>query len=329
MGNERKPRILYLLKILMQYSDEEHPLTTSEILRLLYEEYDICAHRTTIPKDIEDLEEFGVDIISIASSQKKYFVASRRFEMPELKLLVDAVESSKFITANKSTELVAKLSSLVSDTQAKELKRNLYIANRIKPGNEQIYYIIDAINEAINAGVKISFQYYEYTAAKIKALKHNGVKYYFSPYALVWNGDYYYVVGYSDKHHKIVQYRVDRIANTPEILHVGAVHMPAGFDIAEYTKRVFQMFDGDNTIIELQCDNTLMQTIIDRFGENVETTFFDANSFKAVVEISASPTFYGWVFGFMGKIKILSPNDVVLKYKTLAAAALERGAMLS
>ena len=310
MENERKPRVLYLLKILLEYSDPDHPLTTSEILRLLMEKYGISAHRTTIPKDIEDLEEFGIDIVTISSSQKKYFIASRHFEVPELKLLIDAVESSKFITASKSHELISKLGYLVSESQGKELKRNLFVANRIKPNNEQIYAIVDVINDAINAGSKISFQYYEYTAAKKKALKHGGMKYCFSPYSLVWNGDYYYVLGYSDKHGKIVQFRVDRIADTPVILHVAAVPAPNDFDVAEYAKRVYQMYDGENAIVELRCENALMQTIIDRFGEDVMTVAYDMTSFKATVEVSVSPTFFGWVFGFCGRVQILTPQSV-------------------
>lgn len=230
--------------------------------------------------------------------------------MPELKLLIDAVESSKFITASKSTELIRKLGYLVSEPQGKELKRNLFVANRIKPNNERIYSIVDAINDAINAGSKISFQYYEYSAAKKKALKHGGLRYCFSPYSLVWSGDYYYALGYSDKHNKIVQFRVDRIADTPAILNVAAVPAPEDFDIAEYAKRVYQMYDGENVTVELRCENALMQTIIDRFGEDVTTVAYDMTSFKATVEVSVSPTFYGWVFGFCGRIQILSPQSV-------------------
>ena len=294
----------------MEYSDPEHPLTTSELLRLLSEEYGISAHRTTIPKDIEDLMEFGFDIETISSSQKKYFIASRKFELSEIKLLIDAVESSKFITAGKSSELIAKLGFLVSKPQSDALKRNLFVANRIKPNNERIYSIVDTINDAINAGSKISFQYFEYTAAKKKELRHGGTRYCFSPYSLVWSGDYYYVLGYSDKHSKIVQFRVDRIADTPTILHVDAVPAPDGFDIAEYAKRVYQMYDGENAIVELRCENALMQTIIDRFGEDVTTVAYDMTSFKATVEVSVSPTFFGWIFGFCGRVQILTPRSV-------------------
>lgn len=184
------------------------------------------------------------------------------------------------------------------------------MANRIKPNNERIYSIVDTINDAINAGSKISFQYFEYTATKKKALRHGGARYYFSPYSLVWSGDYYYVLGYSDKHSKIVQFRVDRIADTPTILQVAAVPAPDDFNIAEYAKRVYQMYDGENTIVELRCENSLMQTIIDRFGEDVTTVAYDMTSFKATVEVSVIPTFFGWVFGFCGRVKILTPQSV-------------------
>lgn len=310
MENESKVRILYLYKILTELSDEAHPISTVELIKLLNDRYGVQAHRVTISKDIGVLEQCGADIVTINTTQNKYFIGSRLFELPELKLLIDAVESSKFITAGKSSELIAKLGFLVSKPQSDALKRNLFVANRIKPNNERIYSIVDTINDAINAGSKISFQYFEYTAAKKKALRHGGTRYCFSPYSLVWSGDYYYVLGYSDKHSKIVQFRVDRIADTPTILHVDAVPAPDGFDIAEYAKRVYQMYDGENAIVELRCENALMQTIIDRFGEDVTTVAYDMTSFKATVEVSVSPTFFGWIFGFCGRVQILTPRSV-------------------
>ena len=165
---EAKPRILYLLKILLERTDEEHPLSTTQLIGILNEEYGISAHRTTITKDIAALVEYGLDIVTIHSTQSKYFVASRKFELPELKLLIDEVESSKFITKKKSETLIEKIHTMTSPGQVAKLKRNNYVVNRIKPDNEQIYYIIDAINEAINAGKQISFQYYDYTGLKKK-----------------------------------------------------------------------------------------------------------------------------------------------------------------
>ena len=184
-------------------------------------------------------------------------------------MLIDAVEASKFITAEKSEILISKIKELTSEYKAESLKRNMYTANRIKPGNEQIYYIVDAINEAINLSQKISFQYYEYTGLKKKVLKNNGEIYSISPYHLVWNGDFYYVVGFSNKHNKVVSFRVDRIATTPKILNIASDPVPNSFDLAKYTKEVFSMYDGKTVVVNLKCDNSLMKVIIDRFGEDV------------------------------------------------------------
>ena len=303
---EAKPRILYLLKILLERTDEEHPLSTTQLIGILNEEYGISAHRTTITKDIAALVEYGLDIVTIHSTQSKYFVASRKFELPELKLLIDAVESSKFITKKKSETLIEKIHTMTSPGQVAKLKRNNYVVNRIKPDNEQIYYIIDAINDAINTGKQISFQYYDYTGLKKKVLKNKGEVYKLSPYKLLWCGDYYYVLGYSEKKSKVINFRVDRIASKPEILDKDIIPMPDDFDIENYTKEVFFMFSGEKVLVDLRCDNSLMKTMVDRFGEDVTTLAYDMTSFRVQTEVSASPTFFGWVFGFNGKVQILS-----------------------
>lgn len=314
---EAKPRILYLQKILLERTDEEHPLSTTQLIGILNDEYGISAHRTTITKDIAALVEYGLDIVTIHSTQSKYFVASRRFELPELKLLIDAVESSKFITKKKSDALIKKIHTLTSSGQVSKLKRNNYVADRIKPDNEQIYYIVDTINDAINRERQISFQYYDYTGLKKKVLKNKGEVYKLSPYHLLWNGDYYYVVGYSEKKGKVVTFRVDRIAATPEILEKESVPQPENFNIADFTKEVFFMYDGDNVTVDLRCDNSLMKTMIDRFGEDVTTLAYDMTSFRLITEVSASPTFFGWVFGFGGKVQILAPAEVKEQYRQM------------
>lgn len=320
---ETKPRILYLMKILLERTDEEHPLSTSQLIEILNTDYNISAHRTTIPKEIAALQEFGIDIVSIRSTQTKYFVGNRDFELPELKLLIDAVESSKFITSKKSEALINKIHTLTSPGQAAKLKRNNYVADRIKPDNESIYYIVDAINDAINAGKKISFQYYDYVGLKKKVLKNKGEIYTLSPYKLLWNGDYYYIIGYSDKHNTVVNFRVDRIATNPEILDVDAVPMPKDFDIVNFTKEVFFMFSGKEVMVDLRCDNSLMKTMVDRFGEDVKTLAYDMTSFRLQTEVSTSPTFFGWVFGFGGKVQILGPKEVKEQYRQMIRTANE------
>ena len=190
-----------------------------------------------------------------------------------------------------------------------------------KPDNEQIYYIIDAINDAINAGKQISFQYYDYTGLKKKVLKNKGEVYKLSPYKLLWCGDYYYVLGYSEKKSKVINFRVDRIASKPEILDKDIIPMPDDFDIENYTKEVFFMFSGEKVLVDLRCDNSLMKTMVDRFGEDVTTLAYDMTSFRVQTEVSASPTFFGWVFGFNGKVQILAPESVKEQYRQMIAKA--------
>ena len=198
MDNSAKLRPLYLAKILYEKTDEEHYLTTAQLAQILEEQYGITSHRQTIKADIELLKQFGLEIEEVKSVQNRYNLYGRQFDIPELKLLIDAVESSKFITANKSQELVEKLSRLAGEHASAGLKRNVCCENRVKPGNEKIYLIIDAINEAINANKKISFQYFRYDANKNHQLKLDGKFYEITPLHLVWNGDYYYMIGVYD-----------------------------------------------------------------------------------------------------------------------------------
>ena len=326
---ETKPRILYLQKILMERTDEENPLSTTQLINILNDEYGISAHRTTVTKDIAALQEFGMDIVTIHSTQSKYFVASRKFELPELKLLIDAVESSKFITKKKSETLIEKIHTMTSPGQVAKLKRNNYVVNRIKPDNEQIYYIIDAINDAINAGKQISFQYYDYTGLKKKVLKNKGEVYKFSPYKLLWCGDYYYVLGYSEKKSKVINFRVDRIASKPEILDKDIIPMPDDFDIENFTKEVFFMFSGEKVLVDLRCDNSLMKTMVDRFGEDVTTLAYDMTSFRVQTEVSASPTFFGWVFGFNGKVQCGNTTELCRRSCTAGQGGVGGGHNLS
>ena len=317
MDKEPKLRALYLCKILYELTDEEHPLSTVELINLMKSRYNLDVYRTTISSDIELLCKFGIDVNTIKTTQNKYYVGNRKFELPEVKLLIDAVESSKFITEKKSEALVAKLTSLASDHQAKQLKRNLCNTNRIKPDNEMIYYIVDAIKEAINLGKKISFAYYEYNVKKEKKLKNSGKPYVFSPYSLIWNGDFYYVVGYSDKHKDICVFRVDRILKTPTILKDEMHSKPYDFDITDYAKSVFQMYGSEECEVTLRCENHLMKYIIERFGEEVQTAAYDMTSFRVIVNVELSPTFYGWVFTFGSKMQILSPDKAKEEYLSM------------
>ena len=317
MEKDNKKRLLIMKEVLEKYSDEEHPVTTVQIIDILNKEYGMKIHRTTVGKDINDLIEMGVDVQCQRSTQNRYFIGSRYFELPELKLLVDAIASSKFITEKKSYELISKLGAFASIYQQDEIRRNIRTETRVKPHNERSFYIVDAINSAINKNRKIRFTYYDYNVNKEKVLRNDGKPYVFSPYSLVWNGDYYYVVGFSDKHEKIGTFRVDRIESAPDILEEAAIPMPESFSISDFTKAVFQMYDEERAVAELKCTADMMKVIIDRFGEDVRTEIVDDEHFKAVVEVSLSPNFYGWLFGFGEKIQLVSPQWVVEKYRNM------------
>jgi len=321
MSVTNKPRLLYILKILLENTDEQNTISLTDLIDRL-EQNQIKAHRRTIMTDIESIQESGVDIITIRSTQNRYYIGNRDFELAEVKLLVDAVESSKLITQKKSNELIRKLSTLVSKHQASELNTHVYVDQRIKPENEEIYYTVDAIHSAINSNKQIEFKYYQYTGKKEKIFKNGGYVYSLSPYALVWSEDHYYAIGFNKKHGKISKFRVDRMVQTT-ITALDSIPQPVKFDVAEYAKSVFEMFDGDTKTVELKCTNDLMDVIVDRFGENVNTMELGSNCFKAIVDISISPTFYGWVFGFGSKMSILAPAEVKSEFVSMARGVVQ------
>lgn len=316
-----KDRTLYVLKYLWQNTDEDHPATTSDILAALADE-GLSINRHTITTDIEQLQEFGIDVIHTKGSPNKYFIGIRQLELPELKLLVDAVESSRFISAKKSKELVGKLYSMTSIHQAKELNRHLYVDGKVKSDNKVLYYTVDLLHKAINDSKRIRFKYIEYTVEKKKVYKHNGYIYEFSPYALLWHNDCYYVIGYSEKHESITKFRIDRI-DRAELSEKSAVKKPTDFDINTYLKNIFSMYDGEMQNVRLKCDSDMMKVMIDRFGKSVNTTVYENGGFIADVKVSVSPTFFGWLFGFGGKIRIVDPPNIVEDYIAAARSAID------
>ena len=312
----QKSKLLTLLRILEQKTDEEHLLNVPQLVELL-EQQDILAERKSIYSDIDTLRSLGYDIQLRRGRGGGYWLASRTFELSELKLLVDAVESSRFITEKKSTALIKKLGHLTSTAQAEQLNRRIYMGGTPKPENESIYYNVDTIHNAVQKKQQITFQYFEYTPKKEKILKHDGYKYRFSPYAMIWNRDCYYAVGWSEKHGKIAQFRVDRMTAVEPLEHT-AVQTP-DFDPAEYVRKVFGMYPDDLCTVELLCDNEVMRSVIDRFGENVQTETVDEQHFRATVEVAPSPPFFSWVFTFSGKIRIVSPAAVLEEMRDMAA----------
>ena len=316
MKNGSQYGLLLLQRYLYEHTDDRHPVSVSDILAF-WQEHGIQAGRKSVYSAIEALQSSGMDIVCVKSTQNRYFVGARLFELPELKLLVDAVESSRFITARKSERLIEKLGKLTSKSYAYQLDRHIYMDGTVKPENECIYYSVDKIHSAIQEKRQITFQYFEYTPQKEKVLKHDGYRYQFSPYVLIWSRDYYYAVGWSNKHEKLAQFRVDRMTAV-ELSNQAAVLAP-DFDPAEYVQKVFGMYPDALRTVELLCDNETMRSVIDRFGEDAATETVDQGHFKVTVEVAPSPPFFAWVFTFCGRIRILSPAEVLDEMRGMAS----------
>ena len=316
MKNGYQYGLLLLQRYLYEHTDDRHPVSVSDILAF-WQEHGIQAGRKSVYSAIEALQSSGMDIVCVKSTQNRYFVGARLFELPELKLLVDAVESSRFITARKSERLIEKLGKLTSESYAHQLDRHIYMDGTVKPKNECIYYSVDKIHSAIQEKRQITFQYFEYTPQKEKVLKHDGYRYQFSPYVLIWSRDYYYAVGWSNKHEKLAQFRVDRMTAV-ELSNQAAVLAP-DFDPVEYVQKVFGMYPDALRTVELLCDNETMRSVIDRFGEDAATETVDQGHFKVTVEVAPSPPFFAWVFTFCGRIRILSPAEVLDEMRGMAA----------
>jgi predicted DNA-binding transcriptional regulator YafY len=302
----QKLKLLYLLKILMEKTDTEHTLTVPEMIKEL-NKYNINAERKSIYDDIESLKTFGIDILCRKSKTYDYYIASRTFQLAELKLLADAIASSKFITEKKSKQLIKKIGSLTSSHEAKQLTRQIYVAGRVKAMNEKIYYNVDIIHQAISNDNQISFKYFEYTLDKKKRYRNDGNKYTVSPYALTWDDENYYMISYYEKYEGITHFRVDKMTDI-EILELES--RKEEINIAEYTKKIFSMFVGEEETVRIQFDNSLLGVVIDRFGKDTVTYKIDDNSFMAILTVEISPPFWGWVFQFGNKARIASPENV-------------------
>ena len=323
MDNDAKLRPLYLGKILYERTDEDHWLTTNQLIAILKDEYNISSHRQTIATEIELLKDFGMDIGCIKSRQNRYYLISREFDLAELKLIIDAVDASKFISNRESKKLSGKLAGLASNFKAEELKRNGSAEGRVRTTNEKTCLIIDAMNTAINTKKKVAFKYFTYDGNKKKVLRHDGEHYVFSPYELIWDGDRYYVLGWSDRNNDLRTFRVDRIFDVPAVLPAKAVKKPAGFSAAGYAGKNFSMFEGEVKEVTLLCADDTMDSMIDRFGEKVKTERADESHFRLTAETADSHVFYAWVFGFGGKVKIEAPEDMQTEYKKMLRKAMK------
>ena len=315
-----KERIIRILQLFQTQTDEEHPISTFEIIDY-FKTNGVIVDRKTVKDDIDTLSNCGIEIIVIEGRPNKYYFSDRKFQLPELKLLVDAVEASKFITARKSAELVKKINSMTSAANAEELNRHLYTVGRIKPGNENIYYAADAIFRAIKMERKISFQYFRYDVHRRRIARHDGEPFVFSPYAMLYNEDKYYALGYYPFFDKITTFRVDRMG-IPEILDEPAEQKPDSFDPVDYAVNVFSMYDGDMETVELLCENDMMDSVMDRFGDNIEIHEEDDEHFRVTAQVSVSQTFFAWVFQFSGHIRLIGPDAVRRRYQEMLQDAL-------
>ncbi len=302
-------RTLIIFKYLWETTDESHPVSLADISAFL-KQNEITADPRTLRKDIEQLIEFGVDIVKDRRVQNLYHVASRHFEAPEVKLLIDAVQSARFITPRKSKALVKRLSSFVAPGDTALLNSHLYIDSRSKATNESIYLNVDRIQTAITEQKKISFCYFDYSPAKERVLRHGGKVYSVSPFAMLWNNDTYYLVGFHDHRQQISKFRVDRIVQM-EVTDETALKKPKDFDVSEFFTQEFSMLNGKECRVTLLCENILMNSIIDRFGEDVPAQTVGADHFSVQVTVDLSGNFYGWVFSSAGKMRITEPQEAV------------------
>lgn len=311
-GTNQKFKLYRLAKIMLEQTDDDHYITMPEIIERLAA-YEITADRKSIYQDLRDLEKLGIEVQGEPVGNRfHYHVISRDFELPELKLLVDAIQSSRFITERKTNALIKKLEKFASVYDAQKLQRQVFVSGRIKTMNESIYYTVDVIHHAISENQKIRFQYFQWNAKKEMELRHGGAWYQISPWGLSWDDENYYLVGYDSEAEKIKHYRVDKMLRISLMneSREGREHFQK-FDMAEYAKKSFGMYGGKAQSVKLLVDNALAGVVIDRFGKNVMLVPADGAHFTVNVEVYVSRQFLGWVFSLGEGVKILGPDEVV------------------
>ena len=317
----QKLKLLVLLRYLTRQSDEKHPVTVQQMIEELARN-DISAERKSIYDDLEALRLFGLDIVQQrVGSVTTYYVGERDFELPELKLLVDSIQSSKFITQRKTLALIKKIENLASAYDAQLLERQVYVRNRVKSMNESVYYNVDEISNAINQDRAIRFQYFEFTVEKQRKYRHDGALYLVSPFALLWDDENYYMLAWDGAAGRLKHFRVDKMTR------ITVTEQPREgkeafrkVDMSSYSQRVFGMFRGDEYKVKLRFANHLAGAVIDRFGKDAMLIRDGEEHFTVTVEAAVSPQFFAWVFGFGPEAEILSPESV----RREAAAAARR-----
>ena len=303
----QKLKLLYLMRLFLERTDEAHPVTVPELIGALGQ-YGISAERKSLYDDFEALRHFGLDIVQNGG---KYYVGSRDFELPELKLLVDIVQSSKFITEKKTLSLIKKLEGLASVHDARRLQREVYVRNRVKSMNESVYYNVDEISGAIQQDRAIRFRYFEYTPRKERRFRRDGRFYEASPYALLCDDENYYLLAWDNAAKQMKHYRVDKMASiSPKRTARQGKEAFQALDMSAYGKSVFGMFGGAAQQVRIRFAGHLAGAVIDRFGKEVVLAVEDETHFIATLPVVVSPQFFGWVVGFGAEAEVLSPPDV-------------------
>ena len=315
-GNNQKLKLLYLIKIFTEDTDDRHALTLPQIAQKL-DAYGISAERKTLYQDFGLLRDFGFDIIGQQVGRNYYYhIGNRRFELPELKLLVDSVQSAKFITDKKSNTLIRKLEGMVSKYEARQLQRQVIISGRIKAMNESIYFNVDKLHEAIGTDRRIRFKYFRWNTDKEMELRKNGAWYQVSPWALMWDDENYYLVGYDAEDGKIKHYRVDKMwrISVVDKKREGREQFKA-FNMPRYTKSLFGMFGGEEVKVTLEAENGMVGILIDRFGKDIPIQPVDAEHFRTSVVVAVSSQFLGWIMALGDGVRITGPDKVVDRMK--------------
>lgn len=320
----QKLKLLYIIQCLQEESDESSPVSTARLIGYL-DQYGIRAERKSIYDDIAALQDFGMDILSVKGKPGGYYLASREFELAELKLLVDAVQASKFVTTKKSRELIGKLERLTNKVQARLLHRQVVVAGRGKSENEQIYYNVDAIYDAIAENRQIRFQYADWSEKKELVPKRGGVLYQVSPWLLIWQDEKYYLLAYDEAVKIIKYYRVDKMLRieSSELERVGLREFNR-LDLAGFAKKTFGMFAGEERKISLRIERSLIGVMIDRFGTDVALRPIDEQFCQVLVSVDVSPQFFGWLTGLGSGVVIQSPEDVKEEYRMWLNKILEK-----
>lgn len=331
-SSRQKQKLLQILRMLMEQTDENHGLTVAQIIEQL-EAMGIPAERKSIYDDLEVLEQFGevagYELCRLKTNTVTYYIGSRQFQLAELKLLVDSVQSSKFITAKKSHELISKVESLASVYEGRQLQRQVYVTNRVKNPNETIYYAVDSIHEAISQDRKIRFSYLEWALGSgkdkiYKRRKRDGKRYCVSPFALTWDDENYYLVAFDSDAQAIRHYRVDKMEKVEfsDDIRDGK-DVFDNFDMALYSKSVFGMFGGELTDVRLRFRESMIGVVADRFGKDIFVREDGEGFFVIDVKVALSPQFFGWVFGLSDRVQIVSPQSAVQQYASELKKVLE------